>query len=125
MSKTVLVNIAPLSLDRATAPERLGPDAARICENVDLDWLAGRARRRAGIVKVKTSAFSHRVATAFAFVTGDGRKCLLTVDSAGALVLDEKIELLASIASADGGYDNDPWSENQLEDYALPFGPGI
>lgn len=77
------IDLFPLRLDRSTAPERLPVDAARILENVDVDFALGRIRRRLGLAKTDVAACLSNVSSCGYFLRHDGVGLLLDSTEAG------------------------------------------
>lgn len=73
----------PSRLDRTTAPERLPVDAARILENVEVDFALGRLRRRGGMAKTDVAASSSSIASCFYALRHDGAGLLFDSSEGG------------------------------------------
>lgn len=106
------VNIFPAVLNRAAAPEVIGPQGAVVLDNVRLDIPSGRLLRRLGLSKTNIPSSVTNVTACGVMTRRDGTVIVFDASLAGDIRATVNPVAQWSNADAFGGRGSAEWNEN-------------
>jgi hypothetical protein len=77
------VELLPVELNRDLSQDRLEPSQARILQNIDVLWAAGRMRRISGMARLGIEGSANGYFNSFVATRRDCKAILMTWDSGG------------------------------------------
>lgn len=114
--KTATLTLFPLTLDRASAPEAIGSNAARILENLELDT-AGRLKRRGGLARVSVTSVTLPILACGYFTRRDAIGLMIDFQTDGTLRLTQGPTVgWGDVTEFGGSRTAAQWYENFNED---------